>query len=96
MQDKNTIFYLDTAKEMLKQRGKEYDSNGDERSMKATVEAFNAVTEGDMSEEEGWLFMLLLKQVRQFTKPKFHEDSAIDSIAYNALLAECLAGKDRK
>lgn len=84
----------DAMKEALQtidQRGKDYDKPEGERSMAATVEAFNAVTGSHMSESDGWLFMLLLKQVRQWQKPDFHKDSAIDAIAYAALLAESLS-----
>ena len=75
----------------ITQRGKDYDKQEGERSMAATVAAFNAIVGSGLKESDGWLFMLLLKQVRQYQKPEFHEDSAIDSIAYSALLAESLS-----
>lgn len=92
MADKATDF-LDRASALLTERGKQYDSDGGERSMAQTVRAFNAITGRDIREDEGWLLMLLLKQVRQYqTLGKFHRDSAEDAVSYAALHAECLAG----
>lgn len=82
--------YLMQAAELMHQRGKQYDKPSGERSMGKTVAAFNAITGRDLSESEGWLLMLLLKQVRQWQTPEFHRDSAEDSVAYAALLAESL------
>lgn len=82
--------YLTQASDLMVQRGKQYDKPSGERSMAKTVAAFNAVTGRDLSEAEGWLLMLLLKQVRQWQTPEFHRDSAEDSVAYAALLAESL------
>jgi hypothetical protein len=75
----------------MQERGKTYDSDGGERSMGKTIAAFNAITGRDLSEQDGWLLMLLLKQVRQWSTTQFHQDSALDSVAYAALLAESLA-----
>ena len=36
-------------------------------------------------------FLLILKDVRQWQKEAYHEDSAIDCVAYAALKAEALA-----
>ena len=80
--------YLHRAAELMQERGKQYDQPNGERSMGSTISAFNAVTGHDLSEAEGWLLMLLLKQVRLFQKPGFHKDSAEDAVAYAALLAE--------
>jgi len=82
--------YLEEAKNLMIERGKIYDNSDKERSMEATVNAFNAITGKNLSESEGWEFMLILKQVRQFKNLKFHQDSAEDSVAYSALLAESL------
>ena len=75
----------------LAQRGKDYDKPSGERSMAAAVAAFNAIVGSGLKESDGWLFMLLLKQSRQYQSLKFHEDSAIDAIAYAALHAESLS-----
>lgn len=84
--------FLAKAATTMTERGKEYDKPTGERSMARTVEAFNAITGQSLSESDGWLFMLILKQTRQWSTPNYHADSAIDSVAYAALLAESLAG----
>lgn len=80
---------LDKAARLMEERGKQYDANGKaERSMGKVVKAFNVITGRELSEPEGWLFMQLVKDVRLFTKPGYHQDSAEDCIAYAALKAE--------
>ena len=54
----------------------------------AQMTAFNIVTGRDLTEAEGWLLLQILKDVRQWQRPGFHEDSADDCIAYAALKAE--------
>ena len=87
----NALDAMQEAAQTILQRGKDYDLPEGERSMAATVAAFNAITGRTLDESDGWLFMLLLKQVRQYQKPGFHKDSAIDGIAYAALMAESLS-----
>lgn len=84
--------YLNEAHGIMQSRGKEYDSNGEqqERSMKKVIDIFNILTEYELNESDGWLLMVILKQVRQSSSNYFHKDSAIDSVAYSALLAEAL------
>jgi hypothetical protein len=85
---------LNAAAGHMRQRAVEYDRPGGERSMSQTVEAFNAITKGVMSESEGWLFMQILKDVRDRHSVNGHRDSLEDSIAYSALKAEArLAGR---
>ena len=74
------------ASELLAERGKQYDGSGKERSMASTVAAFNAVYGTNLTEQQGWHFMILLKMVRQ--RAGGHIDSAEDLIAYAALAAE--------
>lgn len=83
---------LNRAAEIMQQRADEYDQPSGERSMAKTVAAFNAITGRDLTEREGWEFMLVLKQVRLFQTETHHQDSAEDAISYSALLAECSAG----
>lgn len=60
-----------------------------ERSMAKTVAMFNAYKGANiMSEEDGWVFMVLLKLVRG-SQGNFHADDYIDGAAYTALLGEC-------
>lgn len=90
------VDFLAQASSLLAERGKTYDQPSGERAMARTVAAFNAVTGQSMTEAQAWLFMLLLKQVRQWQKPAYHQDSAEDGVAYAALLAESLAGGSPK
>jgi len=87
--------YLINATEKVRDRGEEYENgSSNERSMAATVTAFNAISGSMMSEQEGWLFMQVLKSVRLHTNPSsYHEDSAVDKIAYAALEAESWSKK---
>ena len=82
--------FLNEASKVMDERGQTYDSDGGERSMAETIEAFNAITGNTLSEADGWLIMLLLKQVRQWQSLGYHHDSALDSVGYSALLAESL------
>lgn len=82
--------FLKDSVAILEERGKQYDSNNQERSMGRAVEAFNAITGNNLTDPEGWLLLQLLKDVRQWAKKEYHEDSALDCIAYAALKAEAL------
>lgn len=79
---------LRVAAEHIAQRAATYDKPKGERSIPATVIAFNAITGHVLSDAEGWLFMQLLKDVRLFQRPGYHADSAEDCVAYAALKAE--------
>ena len=59
-----------------------------ERSMNATVEAFNAIHGTKLTESQGWSFMTLLKMKRSFTGDVFRDDDFVDEAAYTALRAE--------
>lgn len=87
--------FLREAAVTMDERARTYDQReGGERSMARTVAAFNAITGRDLTESDGWLLMLLLKQVRQWSAPAYHHDSALDAVAYSALLAESLSRED--
>lgn len=58
-----------------------------ERSMAATVKAFNAMHDTNLTESQGWSFMELLKMKRGFTG-KYRLDDPLDQVAYTALRAE--------
>lgn len=85
--------FLGAALGHLEDRAATYDSPQGERSMGRTVEAFNAITGHKLSEEQGWLFMVLLKAVRS-QQGKYKSDNFEDLIAYGALQGEC-AAKER-
>lgn len=82
--------FLEQAKQLMDERGKQYDSDSGERSAGKVARAYNAISSKDLKAEDIWLIMLLLKQVRQWTTEEGHLDSASDSVAYASLLAECL------
>jgi hypothetical protein len=84
--------FLTAADATITKRGQTYDSPYGERSMAAAVAAFNAITKRDLKAAEGWLLLQLLKDVRQWSTSEYHEDSALDCVAYAALKAEALAG----
>jgi hypothetical protein len=85
---------LAAAAQHMLGRAATYDKPEGERSMGATVKAFNAVTGRDLSESEGWLLMALLKMVRSEQRTAAHRDSLEDLTAYAALMAEArLAGR---
>ena len=83
--------FLAKAAALIAQRGQQYDHLEGERSMGKTVTAFNAITGMSLTESEGWLLVQLLMDVRQWSTPNYHQDSAEDCIAYAALKAEALA-----
>lgn len=60
----------------------------EERSMKRCVEAFNAMTGHNLSEEDGWYFMQCLK-VSRSRSGAYVEDDYLDEVAYALLKAEC-------
>ncbi len=79
---------LGEATKTIAQRGVDYDSRGGERSMAHAVKIFNTITSQSMTEAQGWIFMLALKQARMMQgKPKL--DTYVDLSAYAALLGEC-------
>lgn len=89
----SAIEFLERAADLMLERGQEYDTEEGERSMMQTVAAFNVITGNILSEQEGWLFMLLLKLVRQHQSDEWHRDSSEDAIAYAALMAESWQNK---
>jgi hypothetical protein len=79
--------FLDNASKHLIDRGKQYEVKEGERNMDCTVKAFNAVTGKDLTTEQGWLFMVMLKSVRS-QQGEFKADSYEDGAAYFALMGE--------
>ena len=85
----SAIELLEKAAGHLKDRADTYDKPEGERSIGATVAAFNAVTgDGLMnSEERGWLFMAILKMVRS-QQGNYKADNYEDLAAYSAIMGE--------
>lgn len=78
------------AADTIAQRGKDYDTGNakhGERSMARAVAIFNAATGQDLSEHDGWMFMVALKAARIYANPK-KLDSYVDGAAYFGLAAE--------
>ena len=82
----------DSALKHIRERAETYDQPTGERSAAKTAKAFNAITGKDITESEVWLLLQLLKDVRQWSREDYHQDSAEDCIAYASLKAESLEG----
>lgn len=81
--------FLQAAIDVQAERGKQYDKPSGERSMGATISAFNCITGFTLEESDGWMLLGLLKLVRQSQNPEqYHHDSALDFVAYASLYAE--------
>lgn len=84
---------LQQALNLLKERGKDYDS-GEERSMQKIVDMFSIPTGHNLTEVEGWFFMQCVKNVRYFTNSGgVHKDSLLDDVSYSSLKAEAALNK---
>lgn len=81
---------LEAAGGHMRDRAATYDKPEGERSMGATVEAFRAITGHKLTEEQGWLFMQLLKAVRS-QQGAYRADSYEDGAAYVSLAGEAAA-----
>lgn len=82
--------FLNAALSHMKDRAATYDRQSGERSMSATVEAFKAISGHDLTEEQGLLFMAILKAVRS-QQGQYKADSYEDGAAYFALAGEAAA-----
>jgi hypothetical protein len=82
---------LDTAADTIDRRASDRDVP-QERSMAGTVKAFNAIFGTDLTESQGWAFMVLLKVKRSSVGP-YKADDFIDMAAYAALQAEARASE---
>jgi hypothetical protein len=82
--------FLEQSISAMKQRASLRDAPAGERSMEKTVAIFNAWTGNTLSVEDGWRFMIALKQAREI-QGSFHADDYTDGAAYFALLGEELS-----
>jgi hypothetical protein len=78
---------LEVAAGHILARGNSRDLPQGERSMRRTVDAFNAITGLVLSERDGWLFMAILKAARA-TAGGHNPDDYEDGAAYFALAGE--------
>lgn len=83
----HAVNLLTIAKEAIGDRANERDQPNGERSMRRCVESFNAMFGKDLTEEQGWHFMALLKMARAAGGKK-RIDDYIDGAAYFALAGE--------
>lgn len=86
----DAVSILSEASHCIGERAAERDTES-ERSMEATVNAFNAMFGTNLTEVQGWQFMELLKMSRS-RGGKFRLDDFVDGAAYAALAGEA-AGK---
>lgn len=77
---------LGTGVQILSERGKQRDTPQGERTMRRAVMAFNHLFGKDLTVEEGWKFMAVLKLAR--TKDSAVEDDFVDGANYFALAGE--------
>lgn len=83
------IELLEQGKNIMQQRGAEYESDSEqERSFNSVAVAFNAITGKNLTAAEVALLLQVLKDVRQFSQDRLHEDSVIDCVNYAALKGE--------
>jgi hypothetical protein len=87
------VTVLTNAAQHMSDRAATYDKPEGERSIEATVAAFTAITGVKLTEEQGWIFMIMLKAVRS-QQGDYKLDSYEDGAAYFALAAEA-ANKER-
>lgn len=86
----NKVKAADVVKQAAKHmddRASTYDAPSGERSMANAVTMFNILTDSAISEEQGWMFMAILKMVRS-QQGQFKLDNYEDGAAYFALAAE--------
>lgn len=77
---------LQEASRCIGDRASERDQES-ERSMARTVASFNAMYNLNLTEEQGWMFMVFLKAARAFGG-SFKLDDYVDGAAYFALAGE--------
>lgn len=79
--------FLTAALGHMQDRAATYDKPEGERSMGATVVAFNAATGHALTETQGWIFMVFLKAIRT-QQGAFRADNFEDMAAYAGLAGE--------
>jgi hypothetical protein len=81
------VSFLENGVKILGERAALRDQPNGERSMAKTVAIFNAWTGNNLSVEDGWRFMIALKQAREI-QGFFNADDYEDGANYFALLGE--------
>lgn len=80
---------LDAAAQHMRDRASQRDQEGGERSMARIVATFNALTGHNLTERDGWAFMVALKLGRAYCTPTGTPDDYQDGAAYFGLMGEC-------
>jgi len=88
--ERTAASFLRAGLRHMEDRAATYDRPDGERSMGAAVSAFEAVSGVRLTEEQGWLFMAILKAVRT-QQGGFRADNYEDGAAYFALAGESAA-----
>jgi hypothetical protein len=86
--------FLEEGAKVMRDRAQLRDQPQGERSMEAIVKTFNALTGHNLTEGEGWEFMILLKMVRG-RQGNYNRDDYVDMAAYSGLLGECESTRKR-
>jgi len=84
----SAVDILNRAAGHIADRAAARDKPEGERSMGRCVAAFNALTGHQLSERDGWLFMVTLKMARACNTPMGYNDDYEDGAAYFALAGE--------
>ena len=61
-----------------------------ERSMRRCVDGFNALTGHELTEDQGWLFMVFLNMARAQNGNRYEKDNYVDGAAYLAFSGEAV------
>lgn len=81
------VGFLGEAQEQMNARAKLRDTPGGERTAKKIAEVFNAITGHNLTEEDSWTFLIVLKMVRA-RAGKYNRDDFVDLAAYSSLMGE--------
>ena len=88
---KNSLYFLQKSIDVQKERGEEYEGDGQERSFQKMATVFNTKTGKDLTAAHMALIMQDLKDIRFFSSDRYHEDSLLDGVSYASLKAELAA-----
>lgn len=86
--------FLESGVKHMKDRASQRDAENGERSMRKCVEAFNALEGTNLTETQGWRFMVMLKMARS-TAGAFTADDYEDMVAYAGLAGESASQEQR-
>lgn len=82
--------FLTDVSDIINQRGKSRDREQGERAMSRTIDIFNAISGLNLTERQGYEFMIALKLARS-QQGEFNLDDYSDLAGYTALIAEHLS-----